>query len=134
MHGPPTRNSNDWHARGDEGHWDGKGKIIVWGILLPTGLILWTLLDLFRGRAWIPDLSRRGGFGSGEWGVVFPLAADPWTFWGVVLIKLGAASIAFTVWVVGNHPTAGWNTEWIVLILCGFVGLGVLSILVGCVW
>jgi len=92
---------------GTEGHWDGRGRVVVLGFLLPALLTGWVIFDLIRGETWV----LRRAFAMTR----FPIGAEPWVFWGISILKLSAAAVGFAIWAIGNHRQAGWHTEWIVL-------------------
>ena len=109
---------------GTEGQWDPPGKIFAQGIMLPLALLVWIALEGMAGVAWLPG--RRGGMD-------LPMAQMPLAFAGALLAKFGAAALAFTTWVIGNHRRLGWHTEKFALACYVLIAVGILMLVGGIV-
>ncbi len=59
------------------------------------------------------------------------MADEPLAFFGIVLLKLAIAALAFTIWAVGNHPRYGWYAEWIGIAVAAVGIAGFVMLVVG---
>ena len=116
-HDPP-------YTTGREGHWDGRASILVFGWVLPLALIAWAIADLVRGTFYLPARRLAG------W-VAFEFGREPTMFVGMIVLKLAAAALAFTVMAVGNHPRFGWHAEPIAAGFAVLAGIGLVLLFVG---
>lgn len=116
---------DDPPATDTEGHWDSRGRIVTLGFVLPALFCVWALADLIRGSAYLPQRPLFSGW------LAFGVADEPLAFFGIVLLKLAIAALAFTIWAVGNHPRYGWYAEWIGIVVAAVGIAGFVMLVVG---
>ena len=111
---PSFRSKASDHAPamiGDDGRWNQPLTIIVWGVAVPTLILIWVAYDLWAGGTML--LNRRTPIGG--WGHWFSFEQYFYTAFGIVAFKACVAAGLVVYFVVGNHPEWGWHRDLILL-------------------